>query len=80
MAGETEKEILKILEDAISRENAAHGLYKRGEELSQNEEMQKVFSMLAGEELKHEELVREMYYKYKKQLGLKVLSSSVRAA
>lgn len=74
MGGETEKEILKILEDAMAREKAAHNLYKRGEEIAANEEMRKVFAMLAAEELNHEKLIKEMFYDYKKKLGLKVLS------
>ena len=73
MGGDTEKEILDILEDAMLREKAAHKLYKRGEEISENGEMRKVFAMLAAEELKHEELIRDMYYDYKKKLGLKLL-------
>ena len=73
MSGETEKEILKILEKAISREIAAHDLYARSEEIAPKEEMRKVFAMLASEELKHEKLIREMYYDYKKKLGLKVM-------
>lgn len=73
MGGKTEKEILDILEDAIKREKAAYKLYKRGEVIADEEEMRKVFATLAAEELKHETLIREMYYDYKKQLGIKVL-------
>jgi rubrerythrin len=74
MSGEIEREILHILEKAIDREKAAHKLYKRGEEISVNDEMRKVFGLLAAEELKHEKLVHDMYYDYKKKLGLKVMS------
>ena len=73
MGGEAEKEILEILEDAMLREKAAHKLYKRGEEISEKEEMRGVFSMLAEEELKHEKLIRNMYYDYKKKLGLNLI-------
>lgn len=75
MGGEIEKEILGILEEAMLRERAAHKLYTRGGEIAQQEEMRAVFATLAAEELKHEELIRDMYYDYKKKLGLKVLHS-----
>jgi len=78
MSGEIEKEILQILEKAIDRELAAHKLYKRGEEIAQHDEMRKVFTLLAAEELKHEKLIRDMYYDYKKKLGLKVMSEQDR--
>jgi len=38
MGGDTEKEILKILEEAIAREKAANGLYSRGASLTDNQE------------------------------------------
>jgi len=78
MSGETEKEILKILEEAIQREQAAHKLYIRGRELSNKAELKGVFSMLADEELGHEKLLRQIYHDYKKQLGLKVLKDDDR--
>lgn len=73
MSGETEKEILTILEEAIQREKAAYKLYSRGRELSGKSELRGVFSMLADEELGHEKLLKQIYHDYKKQLGLKVL-------
>lgn len=73
MSGEIEKEILAILEDAILREQAAYKLYSRGKELAEKGELKKVFSMLAEEEQNHEKLLRQVYYDYKKRLGLKVL-------
>ena len=73
MGGKIEKEILAILEDAMAREKAAHRLYKRGADIAEKEEMRSVFAMLAEEELKHEKLIRDMYYDYKKKLGLNVL-------
>lgn len=73
MSGEIEKEILGILEEAIKREQAAHALYSRGEELSDKEELKQIFSMLSQEELGHEKLLKKVYYEYKKKLGLKVL-------
>ncbi len=73
MSGETEKEILKILEEAIEREKAAYKLYSRGCELSSKSELKSVFSMLANEELGHEKLLKQIYHDYKKQLGLKVM-------
>lgn len=73
MSGETEKEILGILEDAIQRERAAFKLYNRGKELAEKGELKKVFTMLAEEEQNHEKLIRQVYYDYKKKLGLKVL-------
>ena len=73
MSGEIEKEILAILEDAIQRERAAYKLYSRGEELAEKGELKKIFSMLAHEEKNHEKLLRQVYYDYKKRLGLKVL-------
>lgn len=75
MSGETEKEILKILEEAIQREKAAYRLYSRGSELSGKSELKGVFSMLAEEELGHEKLLKQIYHDYKKQLGLKVLKN-----
>ena len=76
MSGEIEKEILEILEEAIKREKAAYALYSRGKELSENPELKGIFSMLANEELGHEKLLKEVYYDYKKKLGLKVLKSN----
>lgn len=73
MSGETEKEILTILEEAMQREKAAYKLYRRGCELSSKSELKGVFSMLADEELGHEQLLKKIYHDYKKQLGLKVL-------
>jgi rubrerythrin len=73
MSGDTEKEILKILKEAIQREQAAYKLYSRGRDLSDNAELKGVFSMLADEEMGHEKLLKQVYHDYKKQLGLKVL-------
>jgi len=73
MAGETEKEILSILDDAIRREVAAQKMYQRGAALAENAEVKAVFEQLHAEELGHEELIRKVYYNYKKQLGLKVI-------
>ena len=73
MSGALEKEILKILEEAIQREQAAYKLYKRGSELSDKSELKGIFSMLADQELGHEKLLKQIYHDYKKQLGLKVL-------
>lgn len=76
MSGETEKEILRILEEAIEREKAAYRLYQRGGELSGKSELKGVFSMLADEELGHEKLLKQIWHDYKKQLGLKVLKDN----
>lgn len=73
MGGETEKEILAILEEAIRREQAAHQLYSRGRDLAGKDEIRQIFVMLAQEELGHEQLLKKVYYDYKKRLGLKVL-------
>jgi len=75
MSGETEKEILEILEEAIRREQAAYKLYSRGSELAEKEELRRIFTMLAAEELGHEKLLKGIYYDYKKKLGLKVLQA-----
>lgn len=75
MGGETEKEILGILEEAIKREKAAYRLYTRGKELSENPEIKGVFSMLADEEQGHEKLLKQVFHDYKKKLGLKVLKN-----
>ena len=73
MSGDTEKEILKILKEAIQREQAACKLYSRGRDLSDKTELKGVFAMLADEEMGHEKLLKQVYHDYKKQLGLKVL-------
>jgi len=73
MGGETEKEILKILEDAISREQSAYRLYSRGESLAEKGELKDIFAMLAREELGHEKLLKQVHHDYKKKLGLKLL-------
>lgn len=73
MGGETEKEILKILEEAIKREQAANRLYERGASLAEKGEIKDIFTRLAQEELGHEKLVRDIYYEYKKKLGIKLL-------
>ena len=73
MGGKTEKEILLILEEAIERERAAYRLYSRGEALAEQWEIKQVFAMLAKEEQGHEQLLKQVYFDYKKRLGLKVL-------
>ena len=72
MGGETEKEILSILEEAMKRERAAYNLYNRGASLAEKTEIKKVFEKLALEELNHEKLLTDIYHDYKKRLGLKV--------
>jgi rubrerythrin len=49
MSGDTEKEILKILKEAIQREQAAWKLYSRGRDLSDKAELKVVFYLLAYE-------------------------------
>ena len=73
MAGDTEKEILAILEEAMKRERAAYNLYNRGAGLAENEEIRGIFEKLAKEEMGHEKLLTGIYHEYKKRLGLKVL-------
>jgi rubrerythrin len=73
MSGEIEKEILKILEEAIHREQAANRLYSKGAALAGKSELKDIFVMLAKEELGHEKMLKQIYHDYKKQLGLKVL-------
>lgn len=73
MGGETEKELLKLLETALARERAAEDLYRIGAELTQRPEVKAMFIQLAGEEHRHEELLRQEYHAIKKRLGLKVL-------
>lgn len=73
MAGETEKEILLIIEEAIKREKAAQALYIRGAQLAVHPEIKQVFVNIAKEEKKHESLLSGIYHEYKKKLGLKVL-------
>jgi rubrerythrin len=75
MATEIEQEILVVLEEAIKREQAAYKLYSRGKELCGKSELKKIFTMLAEEERGHEQLLKQVYYDYKKKLGLKVLRS-----
>ncbi len=75
MSTETEREILHILEDAIKREQSAQQLYKRGADLASDQEVKRVFTAIAAEEVKHEQLLRDIYYGYKKKLGLKILKS-----
>ena len=74
MGGETEKEILRVLEEAIKREQSAQALYSRGAQLAVHPEIRQIFSTIAKEEKKHEKLLSEIYREYKKKLGLKVFS------
>ena len=76
MSGETEKEILKILEEAIKREQAAFKLYRRGMGLTDNPKIKGIFAMLAEEEEGHERTLRHVYHDFKKELGLKVLKDA----
>ena len=76
MSGETEKEILRILEEAIRREQAASKLYRRGKELAENPKVKGVFAMLAQEEEGHEKILKDIYHDFKKELGLKVFKDS----
>jgi rubrerythrin len=73
MSGEVEKEILEILDTALKREAASKDLYSRAAQLAARPEVKKIFQRLAGEEKQHEEIIRDLYYKYKKRLGLKIL-------
>lgn len=76
MGGETEKEILGILEEAIKREQAASKLYRRGMELAENQKVKGVFAMLAKEEEGHEKILKGIYHDFKKELGLKILKDT----
>lgn len=73
MGGDTEKEILKLLEDAIAGERAAEDIYRVGAELAKRPEVKAMFLKLAEEEKKHEETLRAEYHAIKKRLGLKLL-------
>ncbi len=73
MAGGDEKEILRILDVALQREAASKELYSRAAELAERPAVKRIFKRLAREEKQHEEIIRELYYKYKKRLGLKIL-------
>jgi len=73
MGGDTEKELLKLLEDALVRERSAEDLYRHAAELASRPEVKKMFLKLAGEEQKHEEVLRREYHAIKKRLGLKIL-------
>jgi len=72
MGGDAEKEVLKILETAMKRENDAEKLYRRGVEIAVRPEVKEVFNQLADEESKHEKLLRDLYRETKKRLGLKI--------
>ena len=73
MAGDDEKEILRILDLALRREAASKELYTRAAELAEKPAVKRIFKRLTKEEKQHEEIIRELYYKYKKRLGLKIL-------
>ncbi|MFQ5432790.1 MAG: ferritin family protein [Nitrospinota bacterium] len=73
MAGDDEKEILRILDIALKRETASKELYSRAADLAEKQAVKRIFKRLAREEKQHEEIIRGLYYKYKKRLGLKIL-------
>lgn len=73
MGGDTEKELLKLLETALASERAAEDLYRIGAELAPRPEVKAMFERLAGDERRHEELLRQEYHAIKKRLGLKIL-------
>ncbi len=73
MGGETEKELLKLLETALASERAAEDLYRIGAEMAQRPEVKAMFTKLANEEHRHEVLLRQEYHAIKKRLGLKIL-------
>ncbi len=73
MGGDTEKELLKLLENALASERAAEDLYRIGAEMAARPEVKAMFTKLADEERKHEELLRQEYHAIKKRLGLKLL-------
>lgn len=75
MGGDTEKEILSILEEAMKRERAAYNLYSRGASIAEKREIKDIFQKLAQEELGHEKLLTGIYHDFKKRLGLKVFHS-----
>jgi len=75
----TEKEILKIIENAIKKEAASENLYRRGMEVAMRREVKDIFAKLAGEEAKHAEILRGLYRRYKKRLGLKILRNDDQA-
>ncbi len=73
MGGDTERELLKLLEDALGRERSAEDLYRVGAQLATRPEVKEMFLKLAEEEKKHEEILRLEYHAIKKRLGLKIL-------
>jgi len=73
VAGDDEKEILRILDLALKREAASKELYSRAAELAEKPAVKRIFKRLTKEEKAHEETIRELFYKYKKRLGLKIL-------
>lgn len=73
MGGETEKELLKLLETAIASERSAEDIYRVGAGLAKRPEVKAMFERLADDEHRHEELLRQEYHAIKKRLGLKVL-------
>jgi len=73
MGGDAEKEILKLLEEAMQRERSAEDLYRTGAELAKRPSVREMFLKLAAEEMKHEETLRREYHAIKKRLGLKLL-------
>lgn len=73
MGGETEKELLKLLETALASERAAEDLYRIGAEMAQRPEVKAMFARLAADEHRHEELLHREYQAIKKRLGLKIL-------
>lgn len=73
MGGDTEKELLKLLETALASERAAEDLYRIGAELAKRPEVKAMFTRLAADEHRHEELLRHEYHAIKKRLGLKIL-------
>lgn len=73
MGGDTEKELLKLLEDAMASERLAEDRYRLGADLAARPETKAMFHKLADEEKRHEETLRAEYHSIKKRLGLKLL-------
>ncbi len=67
-----DRELLEILEEAITEEQNSAQRYQRGAELATEGEVKAMFEKLAADEVIHEQVLRKRYYEIKKRLGLKV--------
>ena len=79
MDQETQKRMMNVMKKAIQSERIAHRRYSLCISYAQTDDEKKLFTTLAEEELKHEELLIGKMREIKKSLGLEIMKKEEKA-